>query len=84
MISSASSQHVLLRGGVSVPVEALTLLWDFEARGMVLQVLDGGSIVVGPKAKLTKQDREAIRAGKEGLLTVLAYEAPDFVDEASC
>jgi hypothetical protein len=64
-------ETVVLRGGVSVPLSALRLLWSLESRGFRI-VADNG-LVVSPSSRLTPEDDRAIRAHRDTLLSLVAY-----------
>ena len=76
MAKTSAEQFVTLRGGVVVPVEALRLAWRLEAAGFTFSVLDGGAVRVRPASALTEADREAIRAWRPELATIVNYEVP--------
>jgi hypothetical protein len=75
-MSTASERYVLLRGGLSVPIEPLLLLLDLESRGFQLTVDDDGGIVIIPGSRLTDEDRRLVRGWKPHLIALLNYEAP--------
>lgn len=66
------SELVTLRGGLTVPLPALQVLWDLEHRGLDLQ-LDGADIVVRPKGRLTEADREQLRRLKPHVIALISY-----------
>jgi hypothetical protein len=72
---STSNPLVVLRNGLSVPVDAVELLLALERRGLDVR-FDGDGLTVGPRTLLTDQDRDAIRAHKQSLiaLTLLCDE----------
>lgn len=73
----SSTDLVILRGGVSVPVAAYVLLVDLEARGVRVW-REGDRLVVEPADRLTDDDRRALPALKLHLFSLLAYMArPD-------
>lgn len=66
-----------LRDGPTVPLDAVHLALDLEARGFMLQA-DGAILRVTPKGEtprdsLTEEDRTAIRRWKTHLLVVVSY-----------
>jgi hypothetical protein len=69
------SDRVVLAGGLSVPVSALRLAWQLEARGLHLRA-DNDGLQVGPRDQLTDDDRQAIRAERDDLLSIAKYDAP--------
>jgi hypothetical protein len=70
----SASDFVLLKGGLTLPVAVVRLALTFEERGITLRV-DGDSLLVGPRERLTDADRELIRRWKLHLLALLAYDA---------
>ncbi len=74
----APSEHerVVLRGGLSVRLPVLLLLWDLEERGFSL-VLDGDRLVVRPYSRLTADDGAAIRAHRTELIALVAFCASE-------
>lgn len=75
----AGVSFVILRGGLTVPVDALRLSWALEGRGLVL-TLDGDALVVdGPRGALLEADRAAIRRWREHLKAIAGYRAPEVV-----
>lgn len=77
---------VTLRGGVTVPLAALQLLWGLEARAFEITALADGCLHVRPKARLTTEDRDAIRRHRTDLVTLVRYCDGDqtAVDESAC
>lgn len=63
---------ITLRGGLSVPLPALRLLWDLEARGFSF-VAEAGHLVVSPRSRLTPHEDAAIRQHRDELLALVAY-----------
>ena len=72
MLLTASSP-ITLRGGLSVSLDALRLLWDFEHRGCVVRRGDDGMLEVGPGRLLSDVDREHIRQHRDELLALVTY-----------
>ena len=68
---SASEQFVVLPG-LTLPLAAVRLALDLENRGMHL-ILDGDGILVGPRDRLTDEDRDAIRRWRLHLRAIVAY-----------
>ena len=68
------SEFVTLRGGLIVPLPAVQLALNLEARGLHLRP-DGDALLIGPRELLTDEDREAVRHWKPHLLALLAYDA---------
>jgi hypothetical protein len=68
------SDFVTLRAGLALPLAAVRLALDLEARGLHLGV-NGDMLWVGPRDLLTDDDRELIRRWKPHLLAIVAYDA---------
>lgn len=66
---------VTLRGGLTVPLAVLRALWDFEDRGLHFR-LDGDDIIVGPRDRLTDNDRAQLRRWKAHVIALLTYVPP--------
>ena len=73
MTTTASSQTVVLRGGLTVDVAALRLLWSLEDRGVDVRLAADGALLVGPRAALTDTDRAAIREHRNILEWLVRY-----------
>jgi hypothetical protein len=71
-MSTSDPVLVVLKSGLSVPVDALTLLWRLEDRGLSLRP-DGDALVVSPREHLTDDDRAAIRQHRDELLALVRY-----------
>lgn len=69
----SASDFVTLRGGLTLPVDAIRLALDLEHRGLTLTIDDGDVLVVGPRERLTDEDRALIRRWKRHLLTIVTY-----------
>lgn len=69
---SPDSETVCLRSGLTVPVAAVVLALDLEARGCTLAV-DGDGLLIGPPTLLSDEDRAAIRACKADLMALIDY-----------
>lgn len=72
---NGSEDVVVLVGGLTIPREAVHVAIDLELRGMTLQAA-GQALTVSPSARLTDEDRAAIRRWKLDLLALLAYDPP--------
>jgi hypothetical protein len=57
---------------LTVPIDALALLWQLEDRGLQVR-RDGDGIVVSPRDRLTDADRASIRRHRSELLALVAY-----------
>ena len=74
-----ATAFVVLKGGLSVPLEALQLAWALEDRGAMFGV-DGQDLVVdGPRGLLTDEDRTAIRRWRGELKAIASYCIPEVV-----
>ncbi len=71
-MAETDSELITLRGGLTVPLPALQMLWNLEDRGLDVQV-DGADIIVRPRGQLTADDRAAIGRLKPHLLQLIAY-----------
>jgi hypothetical protein len=71
----SASDFVMLKGGLTVPAQALDVVLDLEARGVRLEA-DGDFILVRPKDKLTDADRAAVTRWRTHILALLTYEPP--------
>jgi hypothetical protein len=67
-----TTELVTLTGGLAVPLPALQLLWDLEARGFTLLVDDDG-LIVRPRARITPADDRAIRQHRDELIALVRY-----------
>jgi hypothetical protein len=75
-----ATAFVVLKGGLSVPLEALQLAWALEDRGATFAV-DGQDLVVdGPRGFLTDEDRTAIRQWRTVLKAIASYRVPEVVE----
>lgn len=68
----SASSFVQLRSGYLVPLDALRLALDLESRGCELLV-DGDTILVGPRDRVTDEDRDAIRRWRSHVRAILSY-----------
>jgi hypothetical protein len=65
-----------LRGGLTVPIEPLILIFELQERGFVLTPEDTDTLVVQPHHRLTAEDCAAICRWKLHILALLEYRAP--------
>ena len=72
-MNASEADTITLVGGLTVPVSALRLAWDLEARGLHLHADDDGGLRVGPSMRLTPEDRQAIASEKPYLLALVRY-----------
>ena len=70
---------VVLKGGLTVPLEALQLAWALEDRGATFAVDGEDLIVEGPRGVLTMENRIAIRRWREHLKAIASYRASEVV-----
>ena len=71
-MTSTASSLITLNGGLTVSLDALQLLLDFESRGCTVKV-EEGSLLVGPKWLITNAERDRIRLHKAELLALVDY-----------
>ena len=71
--TSPVSELVALRGGLTVPVLALRILWSLEERDFNIRLADDGALLVAPASKLTADDRHAISQHRDALRTLVRY-----------
>jgi hypothetical protein len=71
-VSEAAAPIVTLRGGLAVPVDAVLLLLNLEARGVRLEHV-GADIVIYRGSPATDEDRVAPRRYKPHILALLDY-----------
>ena len=69
----STSDVVVLKGGLAVPLEVLQLAWRLEDAGVVMELGTEGSLRAGPGEKLSETDRAAIRQHKPALLALVQY-----------
>ena len=75
-----ATAFVVLKGGLTVPLEALQLAWALEDRGATFTI-DGIDLVVdGPPGLLTEADQVAIRRWKRHLMAIATYSPPEVVE----
>lgn len=72
-LTSSPNSLVSLKGGLAVPLAALQLSWSLEGRGLTVQLNGRGGLLVGPRRKLTDDDREQIAEHKDVLKALVAY-----------
>jgi hypothetical protein len=73
---TGSDRHVLLRGGLAVPLAPMLLLLDLEARGLQVSRI-GDDILVRPAGQLTDADRAALGRWKVHVLALVDYATPE-------
>ena len=77
--SDGAAKYVVLRGGLTLPVEPILLALELEERGFTLTRMDDNVLSVQPHQRLTPDDRGRIRQWKHHLLAVVDYVAPEIV-----
>ena len=73
---AASETFVALKGGLTVPVAPLLLVFQLQERGFTLSQ-EGDVLVIRPRRLLTDADCQAITRWKHHILALLAYEPPE-------
>ncbi len=72
----SGSDLVTLKGGLTVPLPVLQIVWSLEDRGLHFR-LDGDEIVVSPRELMTDDDRAALRRWKTDVRAILDYVPPE-------
>lgn len=72
MPTATKAETVVLRGGFSVPLPALQLLWALETRGLRVSA-DADGLLVAPRSQLTDEDDRGIRRYRDELLALVRY-----------
>jgi hypothetical protein len=74
MATTTTADLVVLKGGVVVPVAAVTLLLDLERRGLSIRVdQSDGAIIYHPGRLLTDADKAAVAEYRESLRALVRY-----------
>jgi hypothetical protein len=63
---------VVLRGGLSIPLAAVLLALDLEARGFRVTA-DGDGLIVRPGSRLTADDRARIQRHRDALIALTTH-----------
>ena len=71
--TSSVSEIVTLNGGLSVPLPALELLWRLERDGFDIRLDDDGSVLIGPRQRLSQDDCQAITEHRDHLRALVRY-----------
>ena len=79
-VSNPVASFVVLKGGLTVPLEALQVAWSLEDRGATFDVEGSELVVDGPRSLLTDQDRTAIRRWREHLKAIASDQAPEVIE----
>jgi len=66
-------ETVVLRGGLSVALPALQVLWSLEDRQFEVGLTDDGVLLVSPKSRLTEGDDRAIRQHRDELVALVRW-----------
>jgi hypothetical protein len=66
-----ASDFVILRSGLTLPLAAVRLALDLENRGLELTV-EGESLAVGPRDRITDHDRTEIRRWRDHLIAIVS------------
>jgi hypothetical protein len=75
-----ATAFVVLKGGLTLPLEALRLALALEDRGATFAV-DGEDLIVdGPPGFLSEDDRAAIRRWRLHLKAIATYQPPEAVE----
>ncbi len=73
VLLAPGEQHVTLRGGLTLPLPALRLVWDLEERGFDVSLDASEQPVVEPAAVLTDRDRAALRRWRRHVAALIRY-----------
>ena len=76
----SDTQIVALRGGLTVPVAALRVLCELEARDFDVRLASDGALLVVPGSRLTADDRAAIAEHRDALRHLVTYCAGQNAD----
>jgi hypothetical protein len=68
--ASSTSTHVTLKSGLTLPADALRVLWNLEARGVSFEA-DDDVLVARPLRLLTDADHRELRRYKWHILALL-------------
>ncbi len=75
----SATEFVVLKGGLTVALEALQLAWSLEDRGATFAVDGEDLIVEGPAGLLTDENRTAIRRWRQHLKAIASYRVSEVV-----
>lgn len=70
---------VVLRGGLTVPLDALQFAWSLEDRGATLAIDAGDLVIEGPPGFLTADDCTALGRWQGPLQAMARYRIPEGV-----
>ena len=68
-----SSEVLVLRDGLTLPLTAVEFALALERRGLHLHADAGDLLFAGPRERLTAEDREGLRRWKAPLLALVRY-----------
>ena len=71
-MSTTSSEYVILRGGLALPVAPVLLALNLGAAGFRLS-RDGEDILICPFSKLTDEHKRQLKLWKRHVLALLDY-----------
>jgi hypothetical protein len=71
--TAIASDIVTLKGGLTVSLDALQLLWALEHRQCVIKKGEDGLLEVGPRRLISDTECERIRVHKAELLALVTY-----------
>ena len=67
------NEHVLLLGGLALPLPALQLVWNLEARDFTISLNVSGQPVVEPALALTDLDRAGLHRWHRHVAAIVNY-----------
>ena len=74
---TVAPELVTLRGGFSVSLAALQILWSLEDRQFEVWVVTGQGLTIRPRSRLTHEDDAAIRQHRDELIQLVRYCTED-------
>jgi len=72
LVTPSTSELITLRGGFQIPLPALQLAWDLEARGIVL-LIDGDVLVARPGSGVSHEEATELRRYRSELIRLVEY-----------
>jgi hypothetical protein len=72
---TAVGSFVTLKGGLTVPFEALAFAWELETRGFQMRVVNH-ELEVEPHAALSDGDRTSLTRWRQHVAALVQYECP--------
>lgn len=73
--ASESDQFIHFKGGLVLPMPAVMLALDLEARGCRMRT-EGADLLVTPHTLLTDEDVRALKRWKHHIMALVSYEPP--------